>query len=210
MKTETTTSTENKPELLWEDKQAIVLSEKEAVKTLIAINQFLREAKSILGPLTDEQKMILIQRRVEFVREEITKQFQFPNAAFDFNMQALGKDLTQIEKLDIELRKNHPISAYEFEINDDGEFILKDDQPIYEKHRYYLDSDKKKVAMELANALIECIEIARDMGIFLEQHSFPMLLAFHKIIKPEDMSDRESKFIVNKEEIAARLDSRLH
>jgi hypothetical protein len=170
---------ENERELVWIDSKKILKEKSNAVQHTIQLNQFINSCEKILGTLTNEQKILLKDKRMPYLREEVKKLFQFPNASDEFNMQSLGIDLSVLDKW-----RQGDWDYIEFFL-EDGKFIAEIDQPFEQQHHYYADTENKKEILRIAYTLSKVFDDAAKIGLIQGGFAGYVCNAFGHIVKVE-------------------------
>lgn len=151
-------------QFLWKDEKSIKQEKSNMVSANLNLNKFINEARSILGELSKEQMIKLKDEKYNYLEKEVKKLFQFPNATDEFNLSALGIDIRPFKKYNVISWK-----AYEYDIID-GEFILKEDQPILDKYHAYADNTQKKEMLRIANTIVEAFRDAEKIGMIRKEY----------------------------------------
>ena len=198
--------TMEKPELLFVDEKGLKNEKLNLIRAESELNKFLEAAEKILGSLDNDRKWRLKKEKLKFVDSEVKKLFNFPNASDEFNMQALGIDLTEVRSF-ANIHDNrhnyHGWSGYQFYIGENGRFVAREEQPILENYKIYADTDKKKRALELATAFEKLFEDAQKEGLT----EFALLpdagACLKNLLKVEGEPRRpNSRLVVNKAAVA--------
>lgn len=191
------------PELLWVDQKNLKKEEINLLRAQTALNKFIKECENVLGVnLSDELKHELKDIKINALMNEIRKGFTFPNATEDFNLQSLGIDLTTAKRL----QSAEHWELYQFELNDNGDFIGSENQKMFNQFYYYAKSEKRKKALQLADKLVELTNEATALGFINVDHLNDVSFAYRKLVMVEGKpGSPESKLMVNKEGIAVSL-----
>jgi len=193
MKNKTTTQ----DEFLWKDEKAIKAEQYKMVKASLDLNKFINESRRLLGSLTTDQMEKLRIEKFTFLYAEVKKLFQFPKASDQFNLEALGIDLTKVK----ELSKSN-WNLYDHEI-DSGVYMLSDEQPQISKHYKYADTEAKRQALRIANGLVDLVNDLERIGILHGQHLASMTHACYGVVKVVgDPRHPNARIEVDKERIA--------
>lgn len=199
----TETQTPVQAELLWVDEKNLKKEQINLLRSQTALNNFIKECKNVLNlELSDELKNQLKDVKMNALMIELKKQFSFPNATDEFNLQSLGVDLNNAKRIS----SSEYWELYQFELNDNGEFIATDNQKLFDQFYYYATSQKRKETLELANKLVELSQDADGKGLLDYNHLGMVSLAFRKIVTIEGRPfTSEAKLVVNKEAIAVSM-----
>lgn len=190
-----------KEEVLFADEKAIT-NEKKVIETgFDLLNQAIREAESLLNAkLSGKQKMEIVENGRTFVQNELRKKYQFPNADDDFNLQALG---VNPERLYSFLKSNSvKWKSLAFEIKG-NEIVLSEKQPLIERHTYYLETERQKEAMELAQKLADVLNELDEKAFISGNYS--NIRQVIDIIDDANQHNAKPMFFVNKEFIGRSL-----
>lgn len=151
--------------LVFENKVRIAQLEKDLATATERINEFVEiTAKVISRDLTDDDLTELQHSGKNFALNELKKDFPFPKAEDDFNLNAMGLigDFRQLERFE---KTNHKLwRQFEFKAKN-GKFEAEKVQRIIEAERYYADTEEKKEILEFAHELIEVWNKAKDLNI---------------------------------------------
>lgn len=191
------------PELLWIDKKNLKKEEMNLLRAQTALNKFIKECENVLGEkLSDNLKHELKNTKINALMTEVRKRFSFPNASEDFNLQSLGIDLTQAKRI----QSAEAWELYQFELNENGEFVGSEDQKMFNQFYYYAKSEKRQKALELASDLVELTNEASALGLINVDHLADVSFAFRKLVIIDGTPGRaDSKLKINKEGIAVSL-----
>lgn len=127
------------------------------------LNKFVEVSERTLKTtFTDKEKIDLKDNGMAFVIEWLTPKFKFPDADRQFNLQALGIDLTPIEKYWNANRNRW--TAINVEL-DNGKFFVPDidNLPEIKKHFYYAKNERQEKAFK------DALEICKALNKFLNK-----------------------------------------
>ncbi|HTO36541.1 MAG TPA: hypothetical protein VLZ72_09890 [Flavobacterium sp.] len=184
-------------EVLFADEKAIT-NEKKVIETgFDLLNQAIREAESLLNAkLSGKQKMEIVENGRTFVQNELRKKYQFKNADDDFNLQAMG---VNPEPLYGFLKTNAiKWQSVDFEADKD-EIKLSEVQPLIERHTYYLETERQKEALEIAQKLADVLNEANEKGFVTG--NFSEIRKCISILDDANRHDVKPLFFINKEYI---------
>lgn len=112
------TATKFKPILLYQNEKSKKLLEEHVQETANKLNQAVKELELFLGvKLNDTEKLKALKEGVDYVKAHLKKSFQFPKATDEFNMQAMGVDISVIKPV-LDNAKSLVSNVY-IEINND-------------------------------------------------------------------------------------------
>ena len=186
-------------QFLWKDEKSIKQEKSNMVTASLNLNRFIKEARSILGgKLSEEQMIKLKDEKFNYLEKEVKKLFQFPNASDEFNLNALGISIEPLRKYNRVYWK-----GYEYDIID-GEFVLKEDQPILERYYAYADNTQKKEMLRIANTIVEAFRDARTIGMVRKDYLANVCVALNGlvVIEGDSRGIGDCNLVVNKKGIA--------
>lgn len=158
---ETLTKTQFKPILISTDKEGIANRLKSAHGIAEQLNQRLGNLEEFLGhDLKEKEKLDILKKgRGSFIKL-LKKQFKFPNATDEFNLQALGKE-NEFES--VSRTMSNVISlfvAYDFELIDGKVKLSEEGQLAIEKDcKTYTSNEKQNEIFKLATDLCENLNV---------------------------------------------------
>lgn len=154
-----------KKTLVFENKLRINQLEKDLVTATEQLNEFARmTAKIINRELDDDELQELNRSGKNFALTELKKDFPFPKAEDEFNLNAMGliAEFRQLERFE----RTHAKLWQQFEFKaKNGKFEPQKVQPIIEAERFYADTKEKQEVLEFANELVEVWERAKRLNI---------------------------------------------
>src|SRR5690554_4906401 len=94
------TMTKFEPKLLQRNDERIARSITEAKQNADLVTEDLSTISEFIGlPLSDSEKLDLLSKKdFEEVMDQVRAQYQFPNATDAFNLEAMGKDASRVER----------------------------------------------------------------------------------------------------------------
>ena len=129
------------------------------------LNKFVKLTENTLKTSFNEDERIKLKDQgVGFVKGWLKPKFKFPDADEGFNLQALGLDLSPIQRYwDNNSQKWRTISP---EI-DNGAFIIPnlDQHPDIKRHYYYAKNEKQEKAYREATEVCEALNRFLDNGL---------------------------------------------
>lgn len=151
--------------LVFENKLRIQQLEKDLITATERVNEFARITAQVINrDLTDKELTEMIHSGKNFALNELKKDFPFPKAEDDFNLNAMGliAEFRQLERFE---RTNHKLwQQFEFKAKN-GKFEPQKTQPIIEAERYYADTEEKQEILEFAHELVEVWDKAKRLNI---------------------------------------------
>lgn len=151
--------------LVFENKSRIQQLEKDLVMATERINEFAElVAKIVSRALTDGELEELQHNGKNFALNELKKDFPFPKAEDEFNLNAMGliNDFRQLERFE----KTHGKEWRQFEFKaKNGKFEPQKVQPIIEAERFYADTEEKREILAFAHELVEVWNKAKKLNI---------------------------------------------
>lgn len=117
------------------------------------LNQFVALVENILNTkFDDNEKNELKKKEMAFIFDIVKPEFQFPKATEEFNLQALGIDLTPVK--DFYNKHSHSWKNQHFNLIE-GEFMA--DEQLFkdeiEKFSYYTTNQRQNEALKIAEDL---------------------------------------------------------
>lgn len=151
--------------LVHENKSRIQQLEKDLVTATEQLNEFVEmTAKIVNRELDDDELSELIHKGKNFALNELKKDFPFPRAEDDFNLNAMGLigDFRQLERFE----KTHGNQWRQFDFKaKSGKFEPEKVQRIIEAERYYADTKEKQEVLEFAHELVEVWNKAKKLNL---------------------------------------------
>lgn len=187
----------SKKEVLFRDERESLRESQVIKKALELVSQAIEISEDILKEkLTGVQKLEVIKDGRSFVQNELRKKYQFKNADDDFNLQAMGVNPEPLYRF----LKTNAIKwqGVHFEADKD-EIKLSEVQPLIERHTYYLETERQKEALEIAQKLADVLNEANEKGFVTG--SFSEIRKCISIIDDANRHDVKPLFFVNKEYI---------
>lgn len=187
----------SKKEVLFRDERKVEKESQVIKKALELVSQAIEISEDILQKkLTGVQKLEVIKDGRNFVQNELRKKYQFKNADDDFNLQAMGVNPEPLYRF---LKSNSiKWQSVDFEVKKD-KVVLSEIQPLIERHTYYLENDRQKEALEIAQKLADVLNEANEKGFVTG--SFNEIRKCINIIDDANRHDVKPLFFVNKEYI---------
>jgi hypothetical protein len=113
--------------------------------------------------LTDDEKQTFMKIGFAFVMSELRKDFQFPNATDDFNLQAAGIDVSGIRQ---DLQAMPHLTHFDTEIVD-GLFVVsqKAKDNALEAATVYTENEKQNKVFEIAKRLEAAFNELEDLEL---------------------------------------------
>lgn len=187
----------SKKEVLFRDERESLRESQVIKKALELVSQAIEISEDILQEkLTGVQKLEVIKDGRNFVQNELRKKYQFKNADDDFNLQAMGVNPEPLYRF----LKTNAIKwqSVHFEADKD-EIKLSEVQPLIERHTYYLETERQKEALEIAQKLADVLNEANEKGFVTG--SFSEIRKCISILDDANRHDVKPLFFVNKEYI---------
>lgn len=151
--------------LVFENKSRIQQLEKDLITATDRLNEFAEKTAEVISrDLTDDELQELQHTGKNFALTELKKDFPFPKAEDEFNLNAMGliADFRQLERFE---RTNAKLwQQFEFKAKS-GKFGPEKVQPVIEAERYYADTKEKQEVLEFAHELVEVWNKAKDLNI---------------------------------------------
>lgn len=151
--------------LVHENKSRIQQLEKDLITATERVNEFARITAQVINrDLTDKELTEMIHSGKNFALNELKKDFPFPKAEDDFNLNAMGliADFRQLERFE---RTNAKLwQQFDFTAKN-GKFGPEKVQPVIEAERYYADTKEKQEVLEFAQELVEVWGKAKRLNI---------------------------------------------
>lgn len=187
----------SKKEVLFRDEREVEKESQVIKKALELVCQAIEISEDILKEkLTGVQKLEVIKDGRNFVQNELRKKYQFKNADDDFNLQAMGVNPEPLYRF---LKSNSiKWQSVDFEVKKD-KVVLSEVQPLIERHTYYLETERQKEAMELAQKLADVLNEANEKGFVTG--NFSEIRKCISILDDANRHDVKPLFFVNKEYI---------
>lgn len=132
------------------------------------LNKFIEITETTLKTsFTDDEKTNLKDNGLNFVDEWIKPKFKFPDAGYDFNLQALGLNLQPIINFwnaNSKRWKNQPAEIFK------GKFVINnmDDLPEVKRHYYYAKSERQEKIYKDAKLICNSLNKLIDKGLIIE------------------------------------------
>lgn len=187
----------SKKEVLFRDEREVVRVNQVIKKALELASKAIEISEDILQEkLTGVQKLEVIKDGRNFVQNELRKKYQFKNADDDFNLRAMGVNPEPLYRF----LKTNAIKwqSVHFEADKD-EIKLSEVQPLIEKHTYYLETERQKEALEIAQKLADVLNEANEKGFVTG--NFSEIRKCIGILDDANRHDVKPLFFVNKEYI---------
>src|SRR5690554_1289695 len=187
----------SKKEILFRDERESSRESQVIKKALELVSQAIEMSEDILKEkLTGVQKLEVIKDGRNFVQNELRKKYQFKNADDDFNLQAMGVNPEPLYRF---LESNSiKWQSVDFEVKKD-KVVLSEIQPLIERHTYYLETERQKEALEIAQKLADVLNEANEKGFVTG--SFSEIRKSINILDDANRHDVKPLFFVNKEYI---------
>lgn len=187
----------SKKEVLFKDEREVARESQVIEKALELVSQAIEISEDILQEkLTGVQKLEVIKDGRNFVQNELRKRYQFKNADDDFNLKALGVNPEPLYRF---LKSNSiKWQSVDFEVKKDT-VVLSEIQPLIERHTYYLENDRQKEALEIAQKLADVLNEANEKGFVTG--NFSEIRKSISILDDANRHDVKPLFFVNKEYI---------
>ncbi|MET3730705.1 hypothetical protein [Moheibacter stercoris] len=151
--------------LVFENKVKIQNLEKEVLTATDKLNEFTElVAKIINRDMTDDELQELNRSGKNFALNELKKDFPFPKAEDEFNLNAMGliAEFRQLERFE----KTHGKEWRQFEFKaKNGKFEPEKIQPIIEAERFYADTKEKQQILAFAQELVEVWDKAKRLNL---------------------------------------------
>lgn len=151
--------------LVFQNKVKIQNLEKEVLTATDKLNEFAELVAEIINrDLTDKELTEMIHTGKNFALNELKKDFPFPKAEDDFNLNAMGliNDFKQLERFE----KTHGKEWQQFDFTaKKGKFEPQKVQRIIEAERFYADTEEKQEILEFAHELVEVWNKAKGLNI---------------------------------------------
>lgn len=154
-----------KKTLVFENKLRINQLEKDLITATERVNEFARmTAKVISRDMTDDDLTELQHSGKNFALNELKKDFPFPKAEDEFNLNAMGLigDFRQLERFERTHAKEW--QQFEFKVKK-SKFEPEKVQRIIEAERFYADTEEKQEILAFANELVEVWNKAKGLNI---------------------------------------------
>src|SRR5690554_3640803 len=147
------------------DKNAIERTKRGLQDKTERLNKFIDVTeKKLKTTLSDNEKTDLKEKGLTFINDWIKPKFKFPEADREFNLQALGIDLTPIDNFwntNKQRWKGLPV-----ELNK-GKFIIPDidNLPDVTRHFYYATNERQETAFKEATEICKALNKFFDKGL---------------------------------------------
>jgi len=158
---------EKQATLIRVDKKGIERTKKGLQSRADELNKFVQLAETTLKTKFNiNEKNSLKASGMTFVNEWIKPKFKFPDADREFNLQALGLNLTPLQKH--YNQKAHLWNGLKVEVKNDV-FVIPDidNLPEVKRHFYYAKKDKQIEALEQAKEICKQLNKFQDKGFIL-------------------------------------------
>lgn len=187
----------SKKEVLFRDEREVARVNQVIKNALELVCQAIEISEDILQEkLTGVQKLEVIKDGRNFVQNELRKKYQFKNADDDFNLQAMGVNPEPLYRF---LESNSiKWQSVDFEVKKD-KVVLSEIQPLIERHTYYLETERQKEALEIAQKLADILNEANEKGFVTG--NFSEIRKCISILDDANRHDVKPLFFVNKEYI---------
>lgn len=163
---ETLTKTTFEPKLIFTDEEKIEQSIKSAEGIAEQLNDKLSAAEEFLGhKLTDDDILDLLKKGAGSFMRLLRKQFQFPNASDEFNLEALGKE-KDFESVKSKLSSIVQLfGAYGYELQNGSVKLAENGREvIHKEYKFYTENLRQNEVYELALELCEKLNFAYDQN----------------------------------------------
>lgn len=161
-----------KKNLVFENKLRINQLEKDLATATERLNEFARITAKVIGrDMTDDDLTELQHSGKNFALNELKKDFPFPKAEDEFNLNAMGLigDFKQLGRFE----RTHAKEWQQFEFKaKKGKFEPEKVQRIIEAERFYADTEEKQEILEFAHELVVVWERARKLNIYSGARDF--------------------------------------
>lgn len=187
----------SKKEVLFRDEREVARVNQVIKKALELASKAIEISEDILQEkLTGVQKLEVIKDGRNFVQNELRKKYQFKNADDDFNLRAMGVNPEPLYRF----LKTNAIKwqSVHFETDKD-EIKLSEVQPLIERHTYYLETERQREALEIAQKLADVLNEANEKGFVTG--NFSEIRKCIGILDDANRHDVKPLFFVNKEYI---------
>lgn len=174
MKNTQNTPNEFQPILMHTNENAIKSTLKNAEELAAKWNNVLKEAQALLKRnLTDNEKVEILEDRMDEVMTQLRNDFQFKNASDEFNIEALGINLKPIKDAFKQCMGRYDNDILEVkngvvQVSEEGKARIEESAKLYTKTQH-----QNKV-YEMAQKLSQNLNEALDMKI-LHLSSNPLL-----------------------------------
>jgi len=180
------------------DKNAIDRTKKAIQEKVELLNKFVEVSeKTLKTSFTDKEKINLKDNGMTFVNEWITPKFKFPDADREFNLQALGIDLTPI--VNYWNANKHRWKSLQMDM-DKGKFIIPDidNLPEVTRHYYYAKNEAQEKAFQDATEICKALNKFQDKG-FIKHNKWQVLADTFEFVRfgtesGENILNAERKF----------------
>lgn len=180
------------------DKNAIDRTKKAIQEKVELLNKFVEVSeKTLKTSFTDKEKINLKDNGMTFVNEWITPKFKFPDADREFNLQALGIDLTPI--VNYWNANQHRWKSLQMDM-DKGKFIIPDidNLPEVTRHYYYAKNEAQEKAFQDATEICKALNKFQDKG-FIKHNKWQVLADTFEFVRfgtesGENILNAERKF----------------
>ncbi len=155
---------EKQTTLIKEDKKGIERTKKGLQSRADELNKFVEMAESTLKTkFKTNEKNSLKASGLSFVNEWIEPKFKFPDADREFNLQALGLNLTQLQKY--WNQKAHLWNGLKVEVKNDV-FVIPDIDSLPEvtRHYYYAKNEAQEKAFQEATEICKALNKFQSKG----------------------------------------------
>jgi len=180
------------------DKNAIERTKQGLQDKTELLNKFIDVTeKTLKTTLSDKEKIDLKENGLTFVNEWIKPKFKFPDADREFNLQALGIDLTPIANYwnaNKHRWKSVPVQL------EKGKFTIPDidNLPEVKRHYYYATSEVQEKAFQDATEICKALNKFYDKG-FIKHNKWQDLADTFEFIRfgtesGENLHNVERKF----------------
>lgn len=150
------------PILMHTHNTAIASTTKNAEGLASNWNNALKEAEELLKKkLNDEEKIEILEDRMDEIMAQLRSGFQFKNASDDFNMQSMGIDLTPIKEAFMQCKGKFDNNVLELKdslvmISEEGKAQIENSGRVYTKS--IRQNDVYQMAKKLSENLNEALE----------------------------------------------------
>ena len=180
------------------DRNGIDRTKKAIQEKVELLNKFVEVSERTLKTsLTDKEKINLKDNGMSFVNEWITPKFKFPDADREFNLQALGIDLTPINNFWNANRNRW--KSIQMDVNK-GKFVITDIDSLPEvtRHYYYAKNEAQEKAFQEATEICKALNKFQGKG-FIKHNKWQDLAGTFEFVRfgtesGENILNAERKF----------------
>lgn len=191
-----------KPVLVYVDNEIIDKATANRESLAVKINERLAMATDLIGrELSDEELFNVADKQIKFIDETLKKDFQFPNASLEFNLQAAGK-LDKYNELKQSFRGiGRFIDIAGIEIKGGKcEFSQAGRKELIASHTHYTKNEMQNKLLKKFNTIIDEFNDLLEIGIISNLDTGQIERVFKFAKKNTDVWELRNSYLLGRNE----------